>query len=170
MWKRQGAAELVGRYFEHRIRADGTPVSLDLQHEKYVGSKGWKTVANATQFPGPTVRVWREPFLFDPQSSRPNSWRYELIWPGCKFQTTKDIFCYLAPVDGYAEKIAFSFNKADADFRLRDECTFYFVNQQGQFGRGSINIRADYTEEEAYVNLSVCWNPDGSRNLEPKPE
>jgi len=170
MWKRQGGAELVGRWFEKTVRADGTPISLDLENEQYVGHKGWKTIIDATNLPGPTVRVWREPFLYDPQTSLPEAWRYEFVIPGGKAQFTEDEFCYLAPEIGCKDKLEVSFHKGDSNFRFRDKRSLYFVNQKGKYGQGIIEIWSDYTEDKAIVTLSVSWNPDGSRNLEPKPE
>jgi hypothetical protein len=153
---------MIGQGFDKTVRADGTPISIDLVTGEFV--------IGATNLPGPTVRVWREPFIYDPQKSLPEAWRYELVWPGGKVQATDDVFCYLAPQDGYKEKLEVSIHKGDPNFRFRDKCSFYFVNQQGQYGRGTIEIWADYTEEKVLASLSVCWNPDGSRNLEPKPE
>jgi hypothetical protein len=162
MWKWQGAAELIGRGFEKKVRADGTPISLDLTTGEFV--------IGATNLRGPTVRVWRDPLVFNYQTGLPNVWSYELIWPNGKIQPTSDIFCYFAPESGYEDKLGKTIRKGDPDYRFEDKQAFYFVNQQGQYGRGVLEILANRRGDTALVMLSVCWNPDGSRNLEPKPE
>jgi hypothetical protein len=162
MWKRQGGVELTSQGFEKRVRADGTPISLDVSSGQFV--------IGATTLPGPTVRVWREPFFYDPQTSLPEAWRYELIWPKGRVQFTEDTFCYLAPESGYQDKTEVNIIKGEPNFRFRDKRSFYFINQASQFGRGELEIYADYTEEKVLVIFSICWNPDGTRNLEPKPQ
>ena len=168
LWKRMGGASLVGRSFDRTVPVDGTSVSLDLVNEQFLGNNGWKTVVGAEIPPGPTLRIWREPAFFDPQRTRPTAWRYELTWPKGKFQSTDDALCYLAPSSGYGEKLEMSTHAEDRDFRLRDKRAFYFVDPAGRYGRGSLEVWADYGETTALATLYVFWNPDGSRNLEPE--
>jgi hypothetical protein len=161
MWKRQGAPDLINQGFEKKVRADGTPISLDLQSGKFV--------IGAANLPGPTVRVWRDPLVFDFQTALPKEWRYELMWPNGKICAPNNVFFYLAPENGYIDKWTRTIREGDPDYRFTDKIQFYFVNEKNQFGRGTLEILADRRDDTALVALYVSWNPDGSRNLEPKP-
>lgn len=162
MWKWHGAAHLAEKTFKVNLRADGTPVTFDFQSGGFV--------IGQTNTTGPTLRVWRDPLVFDHRTAPIKEWHYELVWPNGKICPAKDAFPYLAPKDGYLKKVGAQFKAGEGDFGYDKTFLFYFINEAGQFGNGSLEIIADWRGEDihgAQVSLSVSWNPDGSRNLEP---
>ncbi len=159
MWRSQKPVHLCEQSYQMNVRADGTPLTLDLQSGYFMLER--------TNFTGPTIRVWRDPLFYRDRTAEPKEWRYVLFWPSGKVCANHDIFPYLAPEQGYSNVYQASFLKAETNYSGVDHLSFYFINADHRYGIGKLEVKADCCDEEVFVRLSVRWNPDGTRNLEP---
>ena len=160
MWRRTGGVELIERRISRKLRADGTPLALDLE-------TGLSAVGSASAR-GLIARVWREPLEFDYRTATPDVWRYELAFPEGRLRSTEEVFCYLAPEEGYESSVEETIRRGEGNYRYRAKRKFYVLTGRRLYGRGVLEVWADRMDETALVEVQVWLNPDGGRNLEPK--
>lgn len=115
------------------------------------------------------ARVWREPAILNTEQPELQLWKYSMSWRGARLQLTADVFPFEAPEDGYEEQVGETFTRGEDGFLDQLQRALYFRTDSGLYGRAELRIRAGDFGEEIGVYIDACWNPDGSRNLEPMP-
>ena len=162
MWKRQGAAELKGFYNRGMIPSDGQSIWIAENSEK------WSRTELPDSILKLTVNRKRRVVTFDDKSHY--QWGVEVNMLGGGVQKTDDPFLYESPESGYSSVLSIRHEAGDANWIWEQRIVFYFRTKTGKFGHGEMFISNWQNQDEIYCELGLTWNPDGSRNLEPKPE
>lgn len=162
MWKRLGAAELEGLSFESMIPSDGQSIWIAEKSDK--GSRA--------ELPDAILKltVNRERRMVTFADKSPYKWNFEIDMLGGGIQKTDDLFLYQAPETGYNPILTVLHEASDPNWIREQTFIFYFKTNKNKYGRGEIFVSNWENESEVYCRMSITWNPDGSRNLEPKPE
>ena len=162
MWKRQGPAELKGFYNRGMIPSDGNSIWVSENSEK------WSRAELPDSILKLTVNRERRVVTFDDKSHY--QWGFEISLLGGGVQKTDDPFLYQAPESGYSSVLSIRHETGDADWIWEQRIVFYFKTRTGKYGHGEMFISNWQNQSEIYCELALTWNPDASRNLEPKPE
>lgn len=161
LWRRRGGAACLSLSRGGPVTAAGGALVFDSPFE--IGT-GWSHRQGSAE-----VRIRRYPAVLNADQPRLQSWRYEMRWRGARLQLTRDVFPFEAPEDGYEEQVGETFTRGEDGFLDQLQRSLYFRTDSGMYGRAELRIRAGDFGEEIGVYIDACWNPDGSRNLEPMP-
>jgi len=162
MWKRQGAAELVGVSFRSMIPSDGQSIWIAENSVK----------CSRTELPDACLKltVIRERRILTFDDKSPYKWSFKIEMLGGGIIKTDDLFLYQAPETGYVPTLSVLHEAADAGWVREQKITFYFKTNKNKYGRGEVFISNWENESDVYFRMNLTFNSDGSRNLEPKPE
>ncbi len=162
MWKRTGAAELKGFYNRGMIPTDGQSIWITGDSNKWSRTELSHAMLKLT--------VNRERRVVTSGDKSPYRWEFEINMPGGGIQKTKDDFLYLAPDADYSHNLSVVHQADEVSWIWEQRIAFYFKTNNGKYGHGEVFISNWQNQDEAWCELSLTWNPDGSRNLEHKPE
>ena len=86
-------------------------------------------------------------------------------------QRSVDEFMFLAPGEGYFEKLEIAMKASNPNWRQATDIDFFVRTASGKFGRFSAHIAGPLFADEphARVTLTGAINPSGDRSLEPPP-
>ncbi len=84
-------------------------------------------------------------------------------------QHSIDEFMFLAPADGYNQRLEITMKSTNPNWRQTATVGFFARTASGRFGRFVINVAGPYFGDgpRARVRIDGVLNPTGSRNLEP---
>lgn len=137
--------------FPVSVPRDGTPIAVDLLHRKF-GAEG------------PLQIMQIKPEYLD--ANKATAWRFRMEIRDGGFVEHTDEFPFEAPESGYQPVIDFDFKVGETNWATALARRYYIVfGQPRQYGWLSIETRIGSDG----ARLEYAINPDGSRNLEPKP-
>ena len=162
MWKRQEAAELKSFYCRSMIPSDGQSIWVGEGHEKFSNVELTNAILK--------LSVKRERRIETPEDQSPYTWGFEINMLGGGIQLTSDPFLFLAPETSYLPMFSASHKAGDSGWVREQKIIFYFKTSANQYGHGEAFISNWMNQDGIYCEMSLAWNPDGSRNLESKPQ
>ena len=77
---------------------------------------------------------------------------------------------YIAPENGWIEKVVIEKDAQDAHWQSGFERTVYVRTADGKYGRVSVSFTCDFEPPPTACALEVFMNSSGSRNLEYDPK
>jgi hypothetical protein len=149
--KKGSGSDLISAVLNAKMPRDGTPVNIDLIKGK-VGASGQLQMSQVK----PPYESWK----------KATAWSFNMTIPDGGFVEESEEFPFEAPINGYLSTITFNFRAGQPDWKTNLKKSYYIV-----FGTppcyGRVDIENDIMWDGAHISYSI--NPDGSRNLEPKP-
>jgi hypothetical protein len=148
--KKGAGADLISGTMDVKMPRDGTAVYVDFLN-KTSGADGQMQISQIK----PPYEGWKQA----------TTWSLKMSIPTGGFVEENDEFPFSAPEGGYQPAVAFDFNSSLPDWKTYFTKNYYFV-----FGSppryGCLTVETDITWASA--RITYTFNPDGSRNLEPK--
>jgi hypothetical protein len=158
MWKKAGAEKLVRKGIGQPLPCDGTPVLFDLLSGTRVASGG-----------DIKVTLERNPRQIT-YGQRNYEWSVTIEPINGGIIKSTDEQMYLAPVDGYENKITVHM-AADAPrwTDMQDVAAYLKLRGGKYYGRASFELSVGSDRASTPFSITVFVNPTGSRNLEYDP-
>lgn len=158
MWKKAGAEKLVRKGIGHAIRYDGTPSTFDL-------------LTGSAVSPGDLrVSLTRNPRQIA-YGQRNYEWTATIDVPNGGVIASTAEQMYLAPADGYQDKVIVHMPANDPQWTNLKEVAVYLKLRDGKYyGRAKLEFMVGSDRETTPFSITSFVNPSGSRNLEYDPE
>ncbi len=104
----------------------------------------------------------------DPKKSH-YDWTFVIQIEGGVIQRSIDEFVFLAPADGYFEKLEIVMETTNPNWKQAADVAFFVRTAGGKFGRFTVHVAGPLFADEprARMTLQGTINPSGSRNLSP---
>ena len=153
MWRLEGPQTLHAIQFYYEVPSDGTVRRTDTSNGLLEGAFRLRfqrgEIANANK----TVYDW--------------TFTLELERGG--IQHSIDEFMFLAPADGYIQRLEITMKATNPNWRQKATVGFFARTASGKYGRFVIDVSGPYFGDgpRARVRIDGALNPAGSRNLEP---
>lgn len=157
MWKKAGAEKLIRKGIGHAIRYDGTPTTFDL------------LTGNTASTGDLRVSLVRNPQQIA-YGQRDYEWTATVEVPngGVIVSTAEQM--YLAPVDGYQNKIIVHMPANAPQWTNSKDVAVYLKLRDGKYyGRAKLEFMVGSDRETTPFSITSFVNPSGSRNLEYDP-
>ena len=145
---------LVALKRNYPVPRDGTPIAIDLTTGTVAAGENGNLV----------VQCWTKD-----DGKRPGEkydWRCVVSIPGGGAVLTDDEFAFQAPASGYTPSIEIAMPADRSDWQDNADIKFFYQLADGRYGRMTFSMIA---AGQHFCMINSVFNPNGSRNLEPKP-
>jgi hypothetical protein len=157
LWKKGKVVPLVESRFHPSIKADGTPLEMDL-------IKGSLVPVGTGNL---RVELWSEEVSQATVAQNGHyDWRCKISIPSGGLAERTDLYKTSAPQEGYNESVSFNFSKEDADWKdnVHRNCFVHLAN--GSYGLVNYKIVPD-GGNGPFIQINSRVNPTpGQQNLE----
>ncbi len=161
MWKRQGSVPLISGDKFFKVKADGSPFTIDLMKGSIHEGRGVE---------GDLIVLVNQPPGVARGTHFDWSFTVEAIGEG-GVEAISSEYPNEAPLDGYRAQIVCGLKANDGDWsNVRHEKFFVKSRNGNQYSRVDVDVHANY-QGNAALSISYLVNPSpGSRNLEFDPK
>jgi len=159
MWRKLSPERLVFTSKGLSVPCDGTPVYLDL-----VTGKSGTNSAPCDM----VLTLLREPQDLLRNQIKQFNWSLDIQMPDGGLQTNVTEFPYLAPADGYTNRLYQAYLTNEAGWKRVAELALFIHNRRGQhYGHVKFRVEGGWGEGPViFLRYEAIINPAGSRNLE----